>query len=77
LYTLKSDFKTVLDYYEKLIKFEAYNSKGYFGPAKSYFELKEYEKSIYIKSSEQIMGAMYQQPKAVNKKVLFVKIEKK
>jgi hypothetical protein len=66
-----------MDYYEKLIKFEAYNSKGYFGPAKSYFELKEYEKSIYIKSSEQIMGAMYQQPKAVNKKVLFVKIEKK
>jgi hypothetical protein len=47
LYTLKADYKTALDYYEKLIKFEANNPKGYFGPAKNYFELKEYKIHLY------------------------------
>ncbi|WP_016989402.1 tetratricopeptide repeat protein [Flavobacterium sp. ACAM 123] len=93
VYTLKSDFKTAVSYYEKLIKFRPKNAEGYFGAAKNYFVLKEYEKALdnifiahriytndnssYIKDSEQIMGAMYQQLKSENKEALFLKIAKK
>jgi len=93
VYTLKSDFKTAIDYYEKLITFEPNNAEGYFGAAKNYFQIKEYEKALnyifiahriyttensnYKSDSEQILAAMYQQLKAENKESLFLKIAEK
>lgn len=92
-YTFKSDYKTAISYYQKLIEYHPNNAEGYFGAGKNYFMMKDDEKALdnifmahriytnekseYVKDSEQFIGAIYQRMKSEKKEDLFKKIAEK